>query len=227
MLLRMSGHDEEQEPGTNVVKFNTGVTVDFGSVAALVSRMVGYPIEQAAGILGDLLGSVRFGLSIRLLERAQRKLANAGIEQEALPAVDLSRLLPILEWGSVASDSGLQDQWANLLSNALVDPDGVPPSYPDILRLLTPQEAAILNGIYEQAGETWMESAYEPEIIAIGLGFPSGERVILAAENLLRLRLVRSRSLTFPGATEEDSKLILTHLGHDFVEMCRPPTQRP
>jgi Abortive infection alpha len=173
------------------------------------------------------LGIARFELSLRLLKRAQRKVEAAGFDQQTLGPVDLSRLLPILEFGSIATDESLQDRWASLLANALVDPEGVPPSYPEILRQLTPAEVAILDGIYEEAGSTWPTSAYEPQLMAERAGFTdAGERVILSTQNLLRLYLVKSKALVFPGATQEESKVHLTHLGHDFVSVCRPPTAR-
>lgn len=211
---------DDQAPSAGLVKVNAGVNIDLG-IGELLGQILGYPAKQAGGILGDLLGAVRFELAVLLLRRARSKLTAAGVEVASLPPADLSRLLPILEWGSVASDEALQDKWANLLSSALIDPDGVPPSYPDILRQLTPREAAILDGIYDEAGDTWEESAYEPEMFAKRKGF-SGSAVVLSVENLLRLWLVKYRP-TWDGVAGTETKVILTNLGHDFVTACRPP----
>jgi hypothetical protein len=155
--------------------------------------------------------------------RATDLLDKAGIEPHA---VDLSVLVPLLESGSLQEDERMSERWAALLAAAASGLDSIPPSYPDILRQLTPREAAILDGLYEQAGDTWPEAYHEPDLFARKANFPL-EGVVLSTENLLRQRLVKSRALNFPGATSEDSKIALTVLGHDFVRACRPPTPRP
>src|SRR4051812_47644404 len=106
ILCRMSAPDE---PGTGMVSIDSSVNVniDLGAVGELLATVLGYPAEHAAGILGDLLGTFRFGLSIGLFKLAQRVLKAAGIEPEALPRADLARLLPILEWGPLESDESL------------------------------------------------------------------------------------------------------------------------
>jgi hypothetical protein len=115
---------DQQEPGTDLVKVEVPrpalINVELG-VGEFLGRVLGRPLEQAGGVLADLLGMVRFEMSIPYLKRAQRVLRGAGLEQEPLPPVDLTKLLPILEWGSLeAEESSMREQWDNLLANALL-----------------------------------------------------------------------------------------------------------
>jgi hypothetical protein len=217
--------DEPEQRGTGVVKVTLGLDLDF------IARALGQPLEQAGGILADLLGMVRFELSLRLLRRARRKLAEAGLEQEPLRPVSLSRLLPILEWGSTESDESLGERWAALLANFVVDEDRVPPSFPDVLRAMTPGEARLLDAIYD--GVT--NPGALPENIAVlarsnvyelakelGVGGPAD----VALENLVRLRLVTYPFKPGPVASQDPSRATITRFGGAFVVACRTPTPR-
>src|SRR5262249_41246561 len=153
-----------------------------------LSTMVGAPAREAGAWLADQIRYRRFRTQVKILTRATEQLREAGLDPKA---VDLSVLVPLLEDGSLLQeDDPMVDRWASLLAAAAADPDDVPPSYPDILRQLTPHEAALLDGIYETSGRFWPEASYELTLIADRFGVP-GDRVGLAQENLLRLRLLR------------------------------------
>jgi hypothetical protein len=229
-MVEQPEQPDDGGPGRERVKLNVGVNLDLG-LGDLIGRVVGAPLQRASDLLCDVLGVARFELSLKLFRRAQRKLEEAGIAQQELGPVDLSRLLPILEWGSTASDESMQDRWASLLANALADPEGVPPSFPETLRQLAPREAALLEGVFDSAmadgGELgeWRLRQVEASALADAVGMV-GEAYDVAIKNLLRLRVVSAVNATYPGSTREDtSKAILTGLGYAFVRACRSPTR--
>jgi hypothetical protein len=228
----MEGSDQPSDdvPGTDLVKVNvSGISIDLG-LADFIGRVIGEPLEQAGGILRDLLGMVRFELSLKLLRRAQRKLEEAGLDHAPLRPISLTRLLPILESGSVESEASMQERWAALLASAIVDPEGVPPAFPEILRQLEPREAALLDALFEAAmgdgglsGE-WRMRHLAASDLADVLGLRA-EGYDIAINNLIRLRVCSPvNNATFGGAVEDLSQVVLTGFGYAFVRACRSPS---
>jgi hypothetical protein len=79
----------------------------------------------------------------RLLEKTQQRFDENGVKPGA---VKFSLLNDIINHGSAEDDDDLQDRWENLLSKA-ADPrsdSNVEPSFPEILRQLSKQEAISL-----------------------------------------------------------------------------------
>ena len=224
---------DEQEPGTDLVKVEVPrpalVSVELG-VGEFLGRVLGRPLEQAGGVLADLLGIVRFEMSIPYLKRAQRVLRDAGLDQEPLPPVDLTKLLPILEWGSLQpAESSMREQWDNLLANALVACEEAHPAYADILRQLAPREAALLDGLFDQAmadgGElgSWGQKNLPAAELTERVGL-TVEANDVARNNLFRLRVCRPINVPYPGSTAEDpARVLLIGFGNAFVRACRPP----
>jgi hypothetical protein len=65
--------------------------------------------------------------------------------------VPLKTLLPLLEYASLEQEDDLQEKWAALLANASASgPILVLPGFSDILKQLSPQEARLLDGIYDR-----------------------------------------------------------------------------
>jgi hypothetical protein len=212
------------EPSTDLVHIGTEV-IRNQAVQRVLGRIVGAPAAEAGAWLGDEIRYRRFRRQIKLLTRMTEMLDEAGIPYEAIQPVDLTVLVPLLESGSLQEDDSMTDRWAALLAAAATNPDGVPPSYPEVLRQLTPREAAFLDRMYEEAGETWMESDYEPEVIAGQLGMPT-DRLMVMVDSLLRQRLLKSRAPVYPSNNPGGTRVLLTALGHDFVSVCRPPMPR-
>jgi len=122
---------------------------DAGPAAVeLAKRMLG-PIADELGLLGsDAIRTFRFKRAIAAIEKAAIGLHNAGIDPKS---VRPGLLFPILEGASFEDDETLHDCWAGLLANA-ANPDfedGVLPSFPEILKQLTPFEAKLLSKIYD------------------------------------------------------------------------------
>jgi hypothetical protein len=243
-----------------VVKYGTEVVTDPG-VQLLISRVVGAPIDEASGWLADEIRYHRFKRQLKVLEKAAERVRKAGLEPAMGDRINLGVIVPLLEAASLTGDpvtggashgdpdDAMAERWAALLARAVTDPDGVPPSYPDILRQLTPREAALLDGIYKagvdegapldtqdhlSVGTTWL-NAYEPYVIAADLGWPEAAhwverggpnevdaaRLQLTVENLLRLRLIKEDYGLGNVAIRPRQKVGFTPLGYDFVKACR------
>ena len=76
------------------------------------------------------------------------------VKETGLPfnAVRWNTLFPLLDAAALNDETepGGEDmfkRWASLLANASVDPDSVPPAFPEILRQLTPADAKFFEGL--------------------------------------------------------------------------------
>ena len=127
-------------------------------VVALVEKLIGPPLDEAGKTLGDLVG-MAFADKVHLarerkkknfeqvLQKVERNVEQAQIEIQSVP---LRLLEPIFSNASLEDDDYLQERWAALLTNAASPgAESVPPAFPEILKQLTPREAKLLQGIYE------------------------------------------------------------------------------
>lgn len=136
-----------------VVKYGTEVLQD-PAVQRFIGTVVGAPADEAGAWLADSIRYKRFKAQIKILRKAQRDLAAAGIDPKT---VDLTVLVPLLEAGSLTEDEAMQDRWAALLANAATGEDTVSPAYPSILSQLAPRDARVLHAIYEHVGGDYRE----------------------------------------------------------------------
>jgi hypothetical protein len=216
-------------------------TIDLG-LADLIGRVIGRPLDQISGILADLIGVVRFELSLRLWERAKRKLEAAGLSAAPTEPVSLARLLPILESGAIEPDGSMQDRWASLLANAIADVKSVVPAFAEILRQLTPLDAHLLDALHDAAvgddpslhlayggqqrvaeSATWRSRVVDLSAVGGRQGLTRVE-MELAVDNVLRLRLCSEPlGMIYRGPDVELPGVVLTALGRAFVRACRDP----
>jgi hypothetical protein len=115
-------------------------------------------------------------------------------------------LVPLLEGGSLEEDESMAERWAALLANA-TDPDApdVPPAFPDVLRQLSTDDARLLDHMVSAPAQSG-RPAIPPTMIehhVFGL-LEAGpirvkDRLLLALDNLLRLRLVGEETYEPPG----------------------------
>lgn len=153
-----------------------------------LSRIIGEPLEQIAGILTDKLKYVRWERSVRLVDRANKFLTERG-SQSKLGSVPLNIAIPILEAATLEEDDDLQDNWARLLINAADANSGiqVKRGLVSILQDFGTMEARLLQAIYSappmkggvptkglpdkyiQPGNVDEDSGLPPELVQIGL----------------------------------------------------------
>lgn len=115
-----------------------------------ISKYAGSPLEQAIGIFDDKLKYLRWERQIRLMERANKFLADRGLP---LPTrkVPLQIAIPLIQSGSLEEDDSLQDRWASLLVNAgdASLSTEVRRAFISILEDLSPLDAVLLEKIYD------------------------------------------------------------------------------
>src|SRR5207302_952664 len=132
-------------------------------------------------------------LGLSMLQKTERMLKDAGISPKAVPP---RLFLPILENGSVEDDEDLNSRWAALLTNAAMSPGSVHPSYIEILRQLTPQEATLLDKLYD-ACESKRTRKVWPWVDPISYAerkrrIRSGENPEESFQSLIRLGLIQA-----------------------------------
>jgi hypothetical protein len=202
-----------------------------------LEKLVGPPIEELGGLLADQVRFYRFKNQIRILLKAQEFLRKAGVNPKRVP---LKTLVPILEEGSLEEDEFMSVKWASLLATA-ADPNSkisVQPSFPEVLKELSPKEALILDKIYDMVVSLPIPREEWPSRGAIASSLKqvlqlSDEEFEIAIDNLFRLRLclAPSTKLEFIDHLEHRFQLqmkniiCLTDFGFAFVSACRWPKE--
>jgi hypothetical protein len=182
----------------------------------------------------DQIRVYRYGRQLKLLEKAERMAKDAGFTPQAVPP---KILFPLLEGASFEDNEDLHTMWAALLANA-ASPHGiriVRPGFIAILRGLAPDEAALLNWLYETA-DTTASPLNQIRLIAayVNLGFGPEEadssrkqlnesnaflqRFVTCRDSLESARLLR-RSI----GEDDETHYSLSLTGRAFVILCRPP----
>lgn len=224
---------DEAQAITEVAK-TTGKAIDAGrEFGGFIARFVGGPLTQAMGIVEDRLKYLRWERQVRMMVQAERMLSERGLSGPTRQ-VPLNIAIPLLQGGSLEESDALQDRWASLLVNA-ADAEAdieVRRSFISILEDLTPQDALVLEKVYEvqqDRGEdldAYLEQAVwttflpdratqeQPETENLR---PSVE-VELALANLARLGLITT-GMTWAGSMIF-SCVHRTVLGREFVRAC-------
>ncbi|OAI15308.1 hypothetical protein A1359_09600, partial [Methylomonas lenta] len=187
-------------------------------------------IEQGMGIFEDKLKYMRWERQVRLMQRAEQLLTEAGLTHPTRP-IPLKLAVPLLEAASLEDDDSLQDLWVRLLVNAanVQSRTTLQRAYISILEQLTPLEASILLNIYslpyEQTRHDGVKVGLLPAEVVVGkddgkgdsLPEPSKE-VKLALANLARLGCIIIQKSW--GGGELFQSVNPTLLGKSFVEAC-------
>lgn len=114
-------------------------------VRQLMLDLAGPAVKEIGELFADRIRFRRYENLSHMAERVQKKLADRGLQAKA---VDLRLLVPILEEASLESDEDLRSKWVGLLTSAAAG-SPVHASYPKLLAQLEPEEARILQWIYE------------------------------------------------------------------------------
>jgi hypothetical protein len=138
-------------------------------VSDLVQSLFGPAAEEAGLMLKDHVRVYRAARQARLYIRTAAIFERLGVRPKQVP---LKLLFPIIENASVEDTDELQDRWANLLAHAANpnERDTVNPSFPTILRELTPRQARFLDAVYDEALQR-LEKRYSNEITGLNFGF--------------------------------------------------------
>lgn len=209
----------------------TSKAIDAGQrFGGFISRYVAGPIEQGMGIFEDKLKYMRWERQVRLMQRAEQLLLEAGLTRPTR-AIPLKLALPLLEAASLEDDDYIQDLWARMLVNFANGSSHVSLQrvYIAILEQITPLEAVILHKIYslpyDETHHDGVEVGKLPDEVAVGKDDGKGkslpeppEAVRLALANLARLGCIGIRKSW--GGGEIFKTVNPTLLGKSFVEAC-------
>ncbi len=134
----------------------------------LMEKLFGGSVEQVGGMWEDSLKLRRHMRRVKLLAKVQAKLDEAGFEPHQIPDKVWQ---PIFESASTEDDDFLQDQWANLLTNAANPHDDNEhlASFVKILQQLTSKDAKLLKVIYEESRGTMLAPNLFQYYVMIGL----------------------------------------------------------
>jgi hypothetical protein len=195
----------------------------------------GVLVRPGADILGQYFAA---RLQIFLIPKMLRALqaANEEIVKSGLRAhrIEPKRLIPLLEGASLEEDDDLAFRWAGLIATAAISTDTLP-AFADVLRQLTPEEARMLDFMFDNFGRV---PGFVEEYVGVDkadLQLASGlsqKQFLVRVQNLHRLELITQLSRG-PGAEpvrgfvgwSHSGHAGLTALGEAFVQACRGPAK--
>ncbi|MBD8878589.1 Abi-alpha family protein [Roseibium polysiphoniae] len=170
-----------------------------------LDRIFGDAVESGVGLASQELRYLEIQRAIRLSEKVQRKMNDAGVVD--IRAVSPKIGLPILQNAAMEEDEKLHDLWSNLLAAAL-NPKGakVERSFVSILKDFSSEDAATFHRI----AIAWNEEKFVSlphnldtirtencvvSVVQSAEGPPFPEQMI-SVTNLARLGLIRPSNST-------------------------------
>jgi hypothetical protein len=113
-----------------------------------LDRVSGGARREVSAWIGDHFRVRRLNAQLKLLEKAERLLREAGREPRE---VKWNVLFPLLEHSSIEEDDEMANRWAALLATA-ADPAGndLPPAFPDVLHQLCREDAVMLDYVVDR-----------------------------------------------------------------------------
>src|SRR6266571_6763229 len=116
---------------------------------SIVKRMLGPAADELAEMWRDQVRLYRYERQLKCVEKAERMAQEAGFTPQA---VSPKILFPLLEGASFEENEDLHTMWAALLANAASpeNSETVRPYFIYILKGMAPDEALLLNGLYQR-----------------------------------------------------------------------------
>ncbi len=214
-------------------KFGTTSVEATQKMLGFLSKILGYPLNEASGIIGDKLSYIRWQRQERMVDEVNTILIKKGLsETKSIPP---KFAIPMLEQAALEEDDSLQDLWNKLIANSL-DPDfnaEIRYSYIEIIKSLNVIDVKILTVFYNTLKKDHINISQitdrnaTKEDIARIVGVPIDEctksiynlfRVQCLAPAILKGGIaIGSEPITiFKGA----DIVTMTPLGFSFAEAC-------
>lgn len=133
------------EVAAEAAKFGTQTVKTTEKILKGLSKILGEPAQDAAGIIGDKLKYLRWERQLRYTDKVNELLEEMGVTDTK--AVSPKFALPIITNASLEEDDNLQDLWAKLTANAM-DPNfplELRYAYLEIIKSLNPLDVKMLN----------------------------------------------------------------------------------
>ena len=199
-------------------------------MATFIARLTRGTLEEGFGIFEDKLKYMRWKNQIRLIQRANEFVKEANPDGTTRP-LPLKYAIPLLQGASLEDDEYLQDLWARLLANSVIE-NGIEVKrvYIDILERLSTLEGQIIETVYgsypfEETQHKFLLTHKLPNAIVIQNDdskedppYQDNPEIQLALVNLSRIGCISLvKSL---GGGEFYSLIHSTLLGKYFYEAC-------
>lgn len=170
-------------------------------VTEFLSTLLGPATAELGGWAGDVVEFMRWKWRVKMLRGTEEILVQSSLTAHEIP---LRVLMPILDSGANEDRPEMQERWANLLANAASRANDVPASFASVLSDLEPEQAQILDHVYDVMMSIAPEvRRHDLGLLRLGivndLALPA-DTIEYHLDNLIRLRLVRA-----PGDTEAEA----------------------
>jgi hypothetical protein len=193
----------------------------FEPIKDLVQKVAGPPAQEIGLALREEVRQFRLKREVRLWTRAKEMLEEANIPPRQVP---LKLLYPLIQNGGLEENDPLQDKWAALLANACEEGNEVLPSFPEILKQITPVEAKFLDTAYDEIPDRGhgpkhpIKEATLAAVTSVVIG--DLERLGLLDRHMESTQITASVNYhTF----EPTNHLFISSFGREFIRACRPP----
>lgn len=187
---------------------STAIEKGIDLVKDFIEKLIGSSIEEAGLFMSDNIKLRRFKNQIKILDKAQKIVAQSNINVKQL---SLKALVPLLEYSSLEEDENLQEKWSNLLVNFVDSNERYESTiFPFILNQISTDELNLLELFYP----------------VDKLKFNTHSRIMF--NNLVRLGLIEKNvSSTLYIYSDSDKEPVpqfyrITELGKEFVRCCSP-----
>jgi hypothetical protein len=205
------------------------VALPTNAIEKFISAITPQFIKDTGGILSDKVRSWQLNNQIKTLQKTKEYCEKYGVP---LKAVNLKFIVPLIECSSLEEDESMQKRWAALLGNAIKQSEDANPSFIDILRQLTFQEAIILDQLYLESLQktdykqrNTLQFSKEKVMELFKL---QEEKFDLILDDLFRLNLCRTPAShngamvgKYPIMLQTKDFFELTSLGFAFVKACQ------
>ena len=113
-----------------------------------INKIAGPAAEEFGLALQDKAKLYRYKNLIKIMEKAKKYAERSNIDIKEIP---LRTLIPIIECASLEDNENLAEKWAALIANAATRDSirKLHPSYAQILKEMSPNDAFLLDAIYE------------------------------------------------------------------------------
>jgi hypothetical protein len=153
--------DEESKAVQEAAKAAVELKSEIRSFGEFMGTIIGHPLRQAGGLIGDGLGILRMEIAFKYQKRVERIMIERGMNgpQRTIP---LSVAYPLLEAASLEEDNDMAEMFAQLLVNATnKDFDGyIPKSFVETVRRMSPLEALILRRMVDAPDEAKTDGGF-------------------------------------------------------------------
>jgi Abortive infection alpha len=198
---------------------------------AIVKRMLGPAADELGQRFGDRVRLYRYGRSLDMLKKAEKMAADAGFAPKAVP---IKLLFPLLEGASLEEDEDLHTMWAALLANAASpeNPTKIRPAFIAILKQMAPDEAALLNWMFDQYSTNRtnritakeVETAFHDPLVSACLDGLESSQLVRSSRTPEVVNIRAFPSKPFPVTLQSLPDFYsLTDRGYEFVTSCQPP----